>query len=144
MAFGQPDLFIQADLVAARRARAEAEADVARLRRLLRPYWQQRRDIEAVIARTHRHRVRPVFAYDGGEADEFIAPLSERVEVLGYRREGSSDRAPLFWALDSLRLEYAVLHCEIAAARLQFTAMARLVAQLERAAKKATERRSRH
>jgi hypothetical protein len=143
MAFGQPDLFIQADLVTARLALAEAEADVARLRRLLRPYWQQRRDIEAVIARTHWHRVVPVFAYEGGEGDEgdeFIAPLAERIEVTGYRREGSAERAPLFWALDSLRLEYAGLHRDLAAARLQLTAMARLVGLLE----EATKKRSRH
>lgn len=98
------------------------------LQRELRPYWQERGDLEERIKLTHKYIVTPV--YRDGEL------VHDRIDVIGFDFSGASLRAPLFPRLDALRIEYAPAHVALREAQRRIKELAKLADHMRKAIEK--------
>jgi hypothetical protein len=81
-----------------------AKEGIDGIKKMLRPYWQAKEDIEDRIKVTHHHRITPVYR-DGEQT-------GERIDVTGFDFSGVGLRAPLFPKLDALSEEFGPLRTE--------------------------------
>lgn len=98
------------------------------LRRELRPYWQERRDLEDRIKVTHKYIVTPVYR-DGEQVDD-------RIDVIGFDFAGAALRAPVFVRLDNLRIEYAPAHIALHEAQRRLKELDKLTGHMRKAIEK--------